>query len=122
MIASDLESRNIFQINEEDKNYDYESSEQTFEFSSEFAKPMSKVHQTSNQLTIGSTEYSSSLSKGLEFSPKNAKIWKEIDIDKYLFFGIVTHEARSSLSNEIFLPYARFDDRSMYFCAIQHSN
>ena len=37
----------------------------------------------------------------------------------FLIFTLVTHEARSSLTNEIFLPFARIDDSKMYVWSIE---
>lgn len=40
--------------------------------------------------------------------------WKQYDLSHFMFFAVLTHEARSSLGNEIFLPWNRFNDRKMY--------
>ena len=46
--------------------------------------------------------------------------WKDYDISNFFFFAVLTHEARSSLSNEIFIPFARMNDCKLYVASLGH--
>ena len=46
--------------------------------------------------------------------------WAPFNYENFSFFGIVTHEARSSLrKKEMFMPPARFNDKKMYIGSLQ---
>ena len=45
--------------------------------------------------------------------------WIGLDTTDFFFFVVLTHEARSSLSNETFLPFARINDSKMYLWSIE---
>lgn len=47
--------------------------------------------------------------------------WNPHHVSRFLFVAILTHEARSSMSSEIFVPHARFDDSKMYIAGIRSS-
>mmetsp|Transcript_8707 Transcript_8707/g.8240 ORF Transcript_8707/g.8240 Transcript_8707/m.8240 type:complete len:198 (+) Transcript_8707:272-865(+) len=50
-----------------------------------------------------------------ELDASGEKVWEPFSLSDFCFFGIVTHEARSSKKkNEVFMPGARFDDNKMY--------
>ena len=58
-----------------------------------------------------------------ESQPSNKQFdsskWKTLDSDDFFFFVVLTHEARSSITNENFLPFARINDTKMYVCTIE---
>ena len=108
-LAQNQNSANFEISNEEIKDTQFSSNYPT-SYNDEQIAEETPVNKGPNTENMQRTEF-----------PNTMKGWKTYDVSKFLFFGILIHEARSSMTDEIFLPCARMNDGSMYIGSYQES-
>lgn len=89
----------------------------------EYVGSMGRLEKEATDDNILAKSQNVSLNQSYSFEDIPQTGWKPYHTSHFLFFCVLTHEARNSLhKEEIFMPHARFNDSKMYIGTVERMN